>query len=118
MLEKTKAGAHLTCRHCNNEWRQRYDKPPKVCPGCMTKYWDSEPSRPATVQKIPKLAEKSEPEDFYLGVRIMTNGKYGTVLFPQKPSEKTKEVELVFDFGDICGPVPIDSLKIVLEDLK
>lgn len=32
--------AKLVCYRCNYDWIKRYDKMPKYCPHCKSKYWD------------------------------------------------------------------------------
>ena len=120
---ETKIGAHLHCLRCGNEWHQRFEDPPKVCPKCGSKAWNHPTARSPTVQKIPKVIEKSNPEDYYLGVRVKHvngawTGKFGTILAPKKPTTTTKTVDLVVDNRGVNHRILIDNLKIVQEVSK
>lgn len=113
MPEKTKIGAELHCHRCGRNWNQGRKNPPKTCRWCGSPDWTTTPTKAATVQRIPQLIKNPDPEDFYLGIRVKMGAKYGTILIPKKPNEKTKSVKLVVDFGDIMPVVRIDKLKIV-----
>jgi len=110
----TEQGDLLRCLRCGKEWHQGGQNPPKNCRWCISPLWNSKPSRPATVQRIPKTLENSSPVDFFQGVRVLhKNGRYGTVISPKTGIESTTLVTLIIDNRSIMTKVPIEKLKIV-----
>ena len=117
--QQTKIGDELHCQRCNRVWNQGRKYPPKTCRWCGSPDWNKPRTKAATVQRIPKLIENSESEDFFQGVRVLhKNGKYGTILSPSYPPGSTTLVTMIIDHGKIMKKVPIDKLKIVQEVSK
>ena len=113
-MPETKRGDKLHCLRCGGDWYQAGENPPKTCRYCNSPDWNKPRIKAATVQAIPKTIEKSNPEDYYLGVRVLhKNGRYGTVLSPKIGLVSTTLITLIVDHQGINTKVPIEKLKIV-----
>lgn len=114
MPEKTKMGDTLHCLRCGKKWRQGGDNPPNTCRWCNSPNWDKPRIKAPTAQAIPTTIENSNPEDYFLGVRILhENGRYGTVLSPKTGHESKTFVTLIIDNQGIMEKEPIENMKIV-----
>lgn len=50
----------LSCLRCGHTWFPRRPEPPKVCPNCVSPYWDREKVR-LTVKGRPKTKVSKKP---------------------------------------------------------
>lgn len=117
-MTKTKMGDTLHCHRCDGEWQQGGNKRPKTCRWCNTPNWDKPRSKAATVQRIPKVIENSNPEDYFQGVRVffhngMYIGRYGTILGSKKPDPERSYATVIVDFYGIIQEYPLENMKII-----